>query len=192
MNSIYQSQQEQVIRYAKEVIEQKPVYLDTETTGLSSNDEVIELTIVDHDGSLLFSRLFRPLQPIPRQAQLIHHITDQMVAAEKPWPWYWTEIRNLLYGRVIAAYNAPFDQQMLQQTHRKHGFAWRDKFNFLDIMQLYSQFRGLRDPIRGGLRLFKLEEAARSLEIPIHETHRAESDAMLTRAILLKIAGIPG
>ena len=75
---------QRAVQFARNILQQKPVYLDTETTGLSSIDEVIELTIVDHDGSLLFSRLFRPLQPIPRQAQLIHHITDQMVAAEKP------------------------------------------------------------------------------------------------------------
>lgn len=190
MNPSTSSHHEEVIRFAKEMADQHPVYLDTETTGLTSTDEVIELTIIEHDGSLLFSRLFKPTQSIPRQAQLIHHISDSMVAAEKSWPLYWMEIRNILYGRVIAAYNAPFDLQMIQQTHRRFGLPWRENFNFLDVMRLYSDYRAERDPFRSGFRNFKLADAATSLKIPIQETHRAAADALLTRAILHSIAGI--
>jgi len=56
MTSSLLSHHDQVIQYARSIIDQHPVYLDTETTGLSSQDEIIEFSIIDHDGSLLFSR----------------------------------------------------------------------------------------------------------------------------------------
>jgi hypothetical protein len=34
------------------------------------------------------------------------------------WPILWPTIRNLLYGRTIAAYNAPFDLRMMQHRTR--------------------------------------------------------------------------
>ncbi len=191
MNPTPLSHHDQVVQYARSLIDQHPVYLDTETTGLSSQDEVIELSIIDYDGSVLFSRLFKPTQPIPAQARLIHGISDADVAAEKTWPLLWSEIRAILYGRVIAAYNSPFDLQMMQQTHRKYGLPWRETFNYVDVMSIFSSYRGVRDPVRGGLRNFKLADAASFLNISIHETHRASADALLTRAILHAIGGLP-
>lgn len=191
MTSSLLSHHDQVIQYARSIIDQHPVYLDTETTGLSSQDEIIEFSIIDHDGSLLFSRLMKPTQPIPAQARLIHGISDADVAAEKTWPLLWSEIRAILYGRVIAAYNSPFDLQLMQQTHRRYGLPWRDNFNFVDVMSIFSSFRGVRDPVRGGMRMFKLADAASFLNISIHETHRATADTLLTRAVLHSIAGLP-
>ena len=191
MTSSLLSHHDQVIQYARSIIDQHPVYLDTETTGLSSQDEIIEFSIIDHDGSLLFSRLMKPTQPIPAQARLIHGISDADVAAEKTWPLLWSEIRAILYGRVIAAYNSPFDLQLMQQTHRRYGLPWRDNFNFVDVMSIFSSFRGVRDPVRGGMRMFKLADAASFLNISIHKTHRATADTLLTRAILHSIAGLP-
>ena len=36
------------------------VYLDTETTGVADDDEMVELTIIDDDGEPLINTLIKP------------------------------------------------------------------------------------------------------------------------------------
>ena len=36
------------------------VYLDTETTGVTADDEIVELTIIDDDGKPLINTLMKP------------------------------------------------------------------------------------------------------------------------------------
>lgn len=181
---------EQVIQFAREKINQRPVYIDTETTGLNRSDEIVEISIIDHDGSILLSKLVKPSQPIPRQAQAIHGITDAMVTSEKAWPTLWPEIRNILYGRVIAAYNAPFDRQMMEQSHARYRLPWRENLEFLDVLPIFSEFRGDWDAFRRSYRFFKLEQAGQFFSIPLPNAHRSTADALLTRAVLHSIAGI--
>lgn len=55
------------------------VILDVETTGLSSDDEVVELAIIDLKGNTLYNSLIKPSMAIPEEATAIHHITNDMV-----------------------------------------------------------------------------------------------------------------
>jgi len=45
---------QKTIELARQMVEAKPVYLDTETTGLNKTDEIVEIAVVDWDGSILF------------------------------------------------------------------------------------------------------------------------------------------
>lgn len=179
------------VRHAKELLEQKPVYIDTETTGLKTTDEIVEISVIDSDGSLLFSSLVKPNQPIPVEAEIIHGITNAMVSGSRTWPILWPQIRSILYGRLIAAYNSPFDQRMMEQSMIKYRLPWRENLKFLDVMNLFSEYRGDWDPIRGSWRLYKLEDAGIYFGIPLPNAHRSTADALLTRAVLYSIAGIP-
>ena len=189
MNSLT-PHQAHVVSFVQEKINLKPVYLDTETTGLSRSDEIIEISIVEHDGTELFTKLVKPSQPIPREAERIHGITNAQVASAQAWPIIWPQIRQILYGRVIAAYNSPFDLRMMEQSHQRYHLPWREKLVFIDVMQQFSDFRGEWDSFRGSNRLFKLVEAGRYFNISLPNAHRSTADALLTRAVLHSIAGI--
>jgi DNA polymerase III epsilon subunit-like protein len=178
------------IRLAQAKIYEKPIYIDTETTGLDRTAEVIEISIVDFDGRLLLNTLVKPTQAIPLDAQRIHGINDEMIRTAPAWPVLWPQIREILYGRTIAAYNAPFDLKMMQQTHLRYRLPWRENLNMLDVLLLYSDYRGVWDPVRRSMRYFKLEEAGRFFQIPLPNAHRSAADALLTRAVLHSIAGI--
>ena len=71
---------ENAIQTAARWIAEKPVYIDTETTGLEKTDEIVEFSIVDFDGSILYSSLVKPSKPIPTEASRIHGITNEMVS----------------------------------------------------------------------------------------------------------------
>ena len=46
--------------------------LDTETTGLYDDAEIVEISIIDENGGVLLDTLVKPLKPIPAEATAIH------------------------------------------------------------------------------------------------------------------------
>ncbi len=182
--------QEHVREVARQKLALKPLYLDTETTGIAKTDEIIEISVIDHDGTELYWKLVKPTQLIPREAERIHGISNRKVADAQAWPIQWPQLRAILYGRTIAAYNASFDARMMEQSHLRYRLPWREKLDFLDVMQLFSEFRGEWDPYRSSYRFFKLAEAGRFFNISLPNAHRSSADALLTRAVLHAIAGI--
>lgn len=183
--------QEQIAAKAREYITQKPVFIDTETTGLTRSDEIIEFSIVDHDGTELYSKLVKPGQLIPKEATRIHGITDRMVESAQAWPIQWPQIRSILYNRLVAAYNVEFDARMMEQSYQKYNLPWRERLEFIDVLKLFADFRGEYDSFRGSYRYFKLAEAGRYFNITLPNAHRSTADALLTRAVLHSIAGLP-
>ena len=174
----------QAVDLARNLIEKKPVYLDTETTGLSQTDEIVEIGIVDHDGSILFDELVKPSKPIPFESSRIHGIKDEMVANSRSWPVLWPQVRSILTGRVIGIYNASFDVRMMKQSFELYRLPWREKLNAVDILDLYARYYGQWDNRRGNYRFQSLENAGKQCSISLPNSHRASDDALLTRALL--------
>ena len=187
----YSREQQESKSIALKVIQSRPVYLDTETTGLEKKDEIVEISIIEFDGSILLQSFVKPASPIPAEATSIHGITNSDVQKAPPWPFLWPTIRSLLYDRMIAAYNSPFDLRMMHQTHNRYRIPWRETFNWYDVMSLYSRFQNVWDPRRQSLRYFSLENAGKFFNIQLKNEHRASDDALLTRAVLHSSAGQP-
>lgn len=186
----YSPAQQRVTEIARSIIQQNPVYLDTETTGLDKNAEIIQIAVVDDAGHILLDEFIRPSQPIPVEVTLLHGINDAMVAGAKSWPALWPTVRSHLVGRTIGIYNAEFDVRMMRQSLERYRLPWRDTLNTLDILQLFSEFRAEWDPIRRSLRRYKLEDAGKYFRIALPNSHRAADDALLARALLRRLAGM--
>ena len=182
---------QQVMQLVRQKLAEKPVYIDTETTGITRTDEILEIVIVDWDGSVLFESFIRPQKPIPPESTAIHGITSDMVEKARPWPIAWQQIRPLVAGRLLAIYNAEFDMRMMQQSLEQYRLPWRENFDTLDIMDLFSQFIGEWDPNRKALRRYRLEQAGKYFKIPIPNAHHALEDTLLARAVLYSMAGLP-
>ena len=111
-----------------------------------------------------------------------------MVAGAKSWPSLWPTVRGFILGRTIGIYNAEFDVRMMRQSLERYRLPWRETLNTLDILNLFSEFRAEWDPIRRGLRRFRLEDAGRFFSIPLPNSHQAADDALLARAVLRCLA----
>lgn len=94
--------------------------IDLETTGVASEDHVVEIGSVDLLPGGTITRhqehLILPPCPIPAEARAIHHISDADVAQAKPWH----TVCNTFFDRgncsdlvAYAAHNAAFDRQWL-------------------------------------------------------------------------------
>ncbi|HEY9077498.1 MAG TPA: 3'-5' exonuclease [Anaerolineaceae bacterium] len=178
----------QAIAYARQVLALNPVYLDTETTGLEKTDEIIEISIVDDEGKILFESLVKPGRPVPPEATQIHHITDDMVKTAPSWLVVWQSVRSILLGRTIAIYNAEYDLRLLQQTHARYRMPWKETLNTVCLMKLFAQYQGVWDPNRRAYRYYSLDHAGKICKINLPNSHRASDDTLLARALLHHIA----
>ena len=176
----------EAISLAQKSISQRPVYLDTETTGIGKNDVLIEISIIDHDGSVLVDSLVRPNKPIPYDAIKIHGITEEMVKDAPLWPEVWGKVEAALAGRVVAIYNADFDIRIMKQSHAHNQMRWKNPngTTFFDVMGLYAQFYGEWNHRYGNYRWQSLEAARQQCGLSLPNSHRALDDTLLTRALL--------
>ena len=162
------------------------VFLDTETTGLGSQAEIVDLAIIAVDGTVLINQLVRPVRPIPIDAMLIHGITNVHVSDAPTWCDVLEMARPVISGRIVVAYNSSFDRGMMQQccaatTIEMPPVAWEC------AMRAYAAFRKDARLRAGGYRWRPLHEAAESFRLSI-PTHRALADAMACRGVVLGMA----
>lgn len=118
--------------------------LDTETTGLSREDEIVQVAVLSADGRVLLDTLVRPTRSIPPDATAIHGITDRDVAGAPIFPEIYDQLRALLEANRIVIYNAEFDLRLLNQTLLKYGLPkWTFPPDRVDCAMLrYSAWIG--------------------------------------------------
>jgi DNA polymerase III subunit epsilon len=178
------------IQLAARILTEKPVFLDTETTGLEKTDEIVEISIISIDGGLLYESLVKPTQSIPADANRIHNITNEMVASAPTWPVVWSQARGFLLGHPAGIYNAEFDLRLIQQSFSRYRLFLKDNLKNYCIMKLYAQFYGEWDPVRRSYRYQSLENARRQCHINLPNSHRAGDDARLALEILKYISEV--
>jgi DNA polymerase-3 subunit epsilon len=130
--------------WAKEILDSDALIIDTETTGLPDripNVEIIELSMINTRGEVVFDSLFRPSIPIPNAE--IHNITDKMVRNSPTIAEKWEEICDLMRGRTIVTYNAKFDREVFHTTCDLYGLTLPDDWQWHCAMQAwwtYNEF----------------------------------------------------
>ena len=153
-------------------------YLDTETTGLDSDDEIIEIAIVDAEGQVLLNTLVRPthLTEWP-EAQAINGISPAMVADAPLLADIEEAIEMAVAGEDVVIYNAAFDAGFLGALLRG---AVSIKCCMLDFAEVY----GDRSDYWGNYTWQLLATAANHVGFawPAN-AHRARADALACRAV---------
>lgn len=181
---------ERTIAIARDILAAEPLFLDTETTGLGLDDEVVEVAVVDATGKVLLETLVKPAMRIPAKATAIHGITDEMVAGAQTFAEVHLRLLELLNGKTVVIYNADYDRRLLRQSARVYGLQGQGpQVTWWCAMLVYAEHRGDWDDYRCGWRWVTLEKAARECTLETPETlHRAAADAELTRRLVLWMA----
>lgn len=97
----------------------KYIVLDTETTGLnSSEDELLQISIIDNQGNTLFDEYIKPLfNKCWDNAMAINEITPDMVSDKPNIIEYKKELNSILNSTdVIVGYNTQFDLSFLSSV----------------------------------------------------------------------------
>jgi len=188
-------QQLEVVNWAKELFEQPNFcIIDTETTGLDDNAEIVEIAIIDKEGNTLINQLVKPTKRIPQEATDIHGITNDEVKKAPSFKTIWPKVRKLLKEyQPIVVYNADFDIQMIRQSCQKYGTTPKlERFTWHCAMNQYSYFYGEWSDYWGNYCWQKLitatRWASRFLNCDHHGTHRALNDCKNTLLVLKALA----
>lgn len=168
--------------------------LDTETTGLNGNDEVVQIAVIDKTGIPLLNSLVKPTVPIGIEAMRIHGITNAMVKDAPGMDFFAETIGNLLHGRTVIVYNSDFDYRLLHQSLTAVGQnpkAVLGGATFEDLMRPYAHYWGARHR-RGGYRWQALTDACKQqrIAVPNAPAHSALGDALRALALLKVMAGV--
>lgn len=160
------------------------VILDTETTGIRQA-EIIELSIIDMQGRVLFDRLIRPRRmEMNRYAQKVHGISLEELRDQPTLPEVLEELSPILDRSLVLAWNAPFDRLMVQRSRRIWGLEPGD-FRIRCAMQLYAGLYGRRTL---GLQRAIEHRGLQQLH-NMHASHRALGDVNLVLELLRAAIG---
>jgi len=176
-------------------LEANALILDTETTGLGDDAEVVELALIDCAGAVLLDTLVRPSGPVPAEAAAIHGITDAMLAEAPTWSAIHARFCDLVEGRQVVIYSREFDTRVISQTARRYGLPAPQGFDLvLDhgpihcAMQAYARFRGEWNAEKGQYRWQKLSAAAQQQGVTVTNAHRALGDCLMTLGVVRAMA----
>lgn len=119
----------------------RTIILDTETTGLESYiDEILQLSIIDEQGNVLFNEHFKPIIATEwKAAESVNGISPEMVADCKDIYHYFSEIQQILYDAdTIIGYNTEFDLAFLQSC----DFQLYEDTETVDVMREFAPIYG--------------------------------------------------
>jgi DNA polymerase-3 subunit epsilon len=165
------------------------VLIDTESSGLAKTDEVIELSVVDTYGNILYESTFRPTAEINPMASKVNGFTNKSLIDAPLFKDEWCKIEAAIDNRPIMCHNIGFDKRIIKQTCERYGISADVDFlfrNSYDSKEIAKDWMNAPD--------YSLETLAHMVGINEKESHRASDDCKmmlsfierLERAIMLK------
>lgn len=146
------------------------VILDTETTGLEG--QIIEVSIIKVDGTVLLDTLIRPLPSwlaregsplIPASETAIHGIDDEAVKDAPGFAEVYPEIKRILEAASrVVIYNEEFDRGRLSSDCRLHKLP-NLEFKGECAMLWYAAWYGEWSEYRGSFKWQRLTGGHRAL-----------------------------
>lgn len=160
------------------------VILDTETTGLHSEAEIVDIAVIHPlTNKVILNTLVRPSVPIPEEATAIHGITNDDVKNAPSFKDIYRKLKKIFdTAGIIAIYNKSYDERVIQTTCRIHGLPpipddenhWR---KLKCVMEIYSAYCGVWNHRYGDFRWQKLPGG----------NHRALGDCIAVHNVLKEI-----
>lgn len=132
---------------AERILAANPLFLDFETSTLGGY--AVELAIIDAQENVLFNERINPQVPIDPEASAIHGIHDDNVCNAPTFAERHEKICELLRGRMVVAYNARFDRDVLRSELERMN-APKIKIQWECAMELLMAYHGSEYPEKLG------------------------------------------
>lgn len=156
--------------------------LDTETTGLSPDARIVEGAVIHLDPHdmprVAYEQRFDPEIPIDPGAAAITGIDAESVKGCPTWATAGQGMIDACKGRVVLAYNAPFDYARLRYECDRTGmiapaWPWVDPLVLIKARDKYASA--------------KLTEVCEARGIAVEGAHGAACDAMATAILWMML-----
>ena len=179
----------QAIQWARSLLAHRFYVLDTETTGLGKQDEILQICLIDQAGAARVNQLIKPTVPIQPGASAVHGISEEDLAGAPGFAAIYVRLSALLAGQTVVAYNMDFDARMLAQSAAAYGLPPIRMGKSDCAMKQYARYKGIRKKNGRSYLWHKLGAAARQEGITVRAAHDALADATTTLALIRKMAG---
>lgn len=177
--------------------------IDTETTGVSHSDTIVQLGVVRYELGLAvgsYSTLLQPGRPIPPQASAVHGIYDHDVRDAPSFAQALPRIVELCSGAWPVAFNASFDRRMLFQGLAKTSLTGLNRLRQMLVFDPEVRWfdplvweRALGPGSHGRGRVSnKLGDVCARYGVPLDKGHDACSDATAAGQVLWKQSSLIG
>lgn len=154
------------------------IFIDTETTGTGSDDQLIQVAYRTTDG-VDVNELYTPEKKISIAAMAVHHITEAMLAGKprfKGSPQALDLQRRFDSGQIFVAHNAPFDVNMITKEGLKVG-------KVIDTLKVARHL----DP-KGSIESYALQYLRYLLGINVQATaHDAWGDILVLEQLFFRM-----
>jgi DNA polymerase III subunit epsilon len=157
------------------------VIFDSETTGLSSPVDFVEIAVVSPNGETLFDSLLKPSCRIEPAARAIHGHSATSLSEAPCFFEVYADLLEVLYRRRVIVFNASYDRRVWDAAVGHLGArgalagvlpGWEC------AMRQYARFVGERSKRGGGYRPQKLPGG----------DHTALGDALATLRLIERMA----
>ena len=98
-------------------------FLEIDTTGLTDQDEIVRVTLMDITGTLQDDLFFKPSRPLSAEASAANGLTDEMLHYAPDIQDMWEIIRARIYGHYILSFSQAFDIKKLNEAAARHHLA---------------------------------------------------------------------
>jgi DNA polymerase-3 subunit epsilon len=157
------------------------VVLDSETTGLSSPVDFVEVAVVNPTGETLFDSLLKPLCRIESRARAVHGHSAQSLSGAPRFSEVYPDLLDVLYGRRVVVFNASYDRRVWDTAVRHlgaRGALAGELPRWECAMRQFARFVGEPSKRGGGYRPQKLPGG----------DHTALGDALATLRLIERMA----
>lgn len=156
----------------------RPIYYDLETTGIDSKgDRIVEIAAYDPFLEKTFEKLVNPQIPIPREAEAIHKISNEMVKDAPTFAEVGNEFVEFCQGDVvlIAHNNDNFDRLFLLHESNRHELKF-PSWPAIDSLKWARKYRS-------DLPKHSLQFLRTIYGFPENQAHRALDDVMTLHSV---------
>ena len=180
------SPRQKAILWSRKAMRSKDiVIMDTETTGLTGNDRVCEISIIETGGEVLFDCLMDPLCPISEGASKVNGLLDFDVSGKDTMVVHFDRLRRILFSKYLVGWNVGFDKRLLEQSWKALDPRAQLPIvgQWIDLMKVYADF--------SGQSRCSLSAAAKECGIDGVQSHRALGDCEWTLGVIRHMAEVP-
>jgi DNA polymerase III subunit epsilon len=166
----------------------REIVLDTETTGLepAEGHRIIEVACVELFNHLptgrVFHRYVNPERDISAEAEEVHGLTAEFLAAHPPFAAIVDELLGFIGGDRLIIHNAEFDLKFLAAEFKRLGRAAMACEVEDTLLLAKRRFPGAQSSLDALCRRFAIDLSQRT-------RHSAKLDCELLAAVYLELIG---
>ena len=163
------------------------VILDTETTGLSINDNhrIVEIGCIELKDQIATKNVFHahinPQRKVSEDAYKVHGYSDKFLSDKKTFSEIAEKFLNFIKNKKIIIHNAGFDLSFINYELRLASLEKLNKENIIDTLELARQkYPGSQNSLDALCKRFNIDNSRRS-------KHSALVDCELLKEVYINL-----